>query len=214
MTFLEFINQLEIKLQDPLPGIEAQKKMLPLMEQADRFDQLAMDKAKPGAVLILFYPETSRIYFPLIERPVYEGAHSGQIALPGGKYDPDDPDYQATALREAEEEIGINAAEVKILGLLTQLFIPVSNFLIYPYIGYLKEKPIMKPEPREVARIIPTEVNEIFDPGNYKQRIIKVRSQRLQAPYFDYHGHVVWGATAMILAELYEVVKDLLGSGN
>lgn len=214
MNFFNFINHLTKKLGQPLPGIAAQKRMLPKMEQTDRFDRMAMDNARPGAVLVLIYPNNGDIYFPLIQRPLYEGAHSGQIALPGGKYDKSDGNYRTTALREAEEEIGVKADEVNIIGQLTELFIPVSNFKIYPFIGYLEAKPNMTPEPREVEDIIETNMQVIFEPENFKEKGIEVRSQRLQAPYFDYHQHVIWGATAMILAELYEVTKDWLRRRN
>lgn len=210
MDFLSFISQLQEKLKEPLPGIEAQKLMLPVMEQSDRFDMLAREHAIPGAVLILFYPDHEGTYFPLIQRPVYEGAHSGQVALPGGKYDPGDRDYKHTALREAQEEIGVKAEEVNIIGRLTELFIPVSNFLIYPYIGFTRIKPVMTPEPREVDEIIFAQVNKLFHSASFKQKEITVRSQQLLAPYFDYQGKMIWGATAMILAELYVVLKELL----
>ena len=208
MEFSQLVAHLSIQLKAPLPGIEAQKRMLPVMEQADRFDKLAMDKARPGAVLIVLYPQGNSTYFPLIKRPEYIGAHSGQIALPGGKVDAIDKDFEATALREAEEEVSVNRNDVKILGHLTELFVPVSNFIIYPYVGYLNVAPVLKPEPREVAEIIRADINQIFDPANVKQKEIIVRSQQLQAPYFDYNGHMIWGATAMILAEFSEVVKN------
>jgi 8-oxo-dGTP pyrophosphatase MutT (NUDIX family) len=207
MKFSQLIAHLSKHLQLPLPGIEAQKRMLPVMEQADRFDKQAIDKARPGAVLIVLYPKGNSIYFPLIRRPVYSGAHSGQIALPGGKVDKEDKDFEATALREAEEEIAVNKNDIKVLGHLTELFVPVSNFNIFPFIGYINEAPELKAEPREVAEIIEADILQFFNPVNYKQEEIKVRSQQFKAPYFDYQGHMIWGATAMILSEFYEIIK-------
>ena len=209
MTIERIKELLQEAFTKELPGKDAHVKMAPQPLDLRRFTTSFSEPPKKSGVLLLFYPDASTIYFPLIKRPQYPGAHSGQVALPGGKVEEGDPDVVFTALREAEEEIGIDAGKVEVIGSLTELYIPVSNFLVSPIVGFLDHKPTFVPEQREVARIIPTTLNHLIQPEIVKQTPISLGGGKyLETPYFDIAGEVVWGATAMILSELIQVLKQ------
>jgi 8-oxo-dGTP pyrophosphatase MutT (NUDIX family) len=212
------IDHLKALLQDgftrDLPGKEAHVKMAPQPIDLRRFTTTFADPPKKSGVLLLFYPEEGAVYFPLIKRPQYPGVHSGQVGFPGGKMEPSDPDILFTALREAEEEIGIDAGKVEVLGRLSDLYIPTSNFLVTPVVGFVQEKPSFVPEQREVARIITTELVSLFHPEVQKQTQLAVGGgMYLDTPYFAVEEEVVWGATAMILSELVQVLEQKSGFG-
>lgn len=202
----ELLQQAFIK---ELPGKDAHVRMAPQPLDLRRFTTTFSEPPKKSGVLLLFYPDQGVVYFPLIKRPQYPGVHSGQVGFPGGKMEPSDPDILFTALREAEEEIGINASKVEVLGRLTDLYIPASNFLVSPVVGFVPEKPSFVPEQREVARIIVTEVISLFHPEVRKQTRLAVGGgMYLDTPYFAVEEEVVWGATAMILSELIQVLDQ------
>lgn len=206
---IDFLKELLSKaFQNPLPGMDAHLHMSPLPVDMRRFSPKIPDNHRKSAVLLLFFPEDGKGFFPLIKRPVYPGVHSGQVALPGGKVEPNDPDVYFTALREAEEEIGIEAGKVEVLGRLSDLYIPTSNFLVSPVVGFLAETPYLVPEQKEVARIIRTEVSSIFQPQIRKRTQLDLgRGLQLETPYFEIDGEIVWGATAMILSELIHLLE-------
>jgi 8-oxo-dGTP pyrophosphatase MutT (NUDIX family) len=131
------------------------------------------------------------------------------VSFPGGKVEPSDPDLVYTALREAEEEIGIDAGKVEVVGRLTDLYIPTSNFLVSPILGFLNETPRFVPEAREVDRIIPTAMSMIGHPQIRQRTLVPIGEGRhLETPYFALDGEVVWGATAMILSELLQLLEQ------
>lgn len=209
MDLAKLCAQLQQALAQDLPGREAQLKMSPLPVDWRRFSLDAPATAKKSAVLLLFYPEESGVFFPLIKRPSYPGAHSGQVSFPGGKVDPSDPDLVYTALREAEEEIGIDASKVEVLGRLTDLYIPTSNFLVSPVLGFLNETPRFVPEQREVERILPTALSLVRQPQIRQRTLVPIgEGHQLETPYFALDGEVVWGATAMILSELLQLLEQ------
>ena len=158
-------------------------------------------------MLILLFHQDSKLKIVFIRRSEYVGIHSGQIAFPGGRYEESDEDLQTTALREVEEEIGVKAGAVEILGHLTDLYVPPSNFMVRAYLGYIKEEPQFDIDDREVQEIL------VFDFEHFKhQDVIKVgefkthNSTRLtKAPCFDLEGAVIWGATAMLMSELLDL---------
>ncbi|MCH7401959.1 NUDIX hydrolase [Belliella kenyensis] len=211
MEFDLVIERVQKMMKNPLPGKMGQLMMSPKPVDESRFGSLVPDNVRKGAVLILFYPDDNQAFVPFIKRPSYDGPHGGQVALPGGKQDETDSDLSFTALREAEEEIGVNAANVELIGNLSDLFIPPSNFLVRPYIGFTTEKPNFIPDPYEVERIIPCQVNHLIDKEIRKEGEVVVKGNfKLQAPYFDIDSEMVWGATAMMLGEfmfLWEKVK-------
>ncbi|MEQ9424693.1 MAG: CoA pyrophosphatase [Cyclobacteriaceae bacterium] len=210
MEFSALIKALERRLVLPLPGKNAQVRMAPYHSANQRFNNELSAKARKGAVLILLYPDENRICFPLIQRPKYEGVHSGQIALPGGKFEPEDKNLVQTALRESWEEIGIERDHVSVIGGLSQLFIPVSDFVVHPVIGYVNEVPSLTPDQIEVEHIIEADLNGLLDPQNSSETDIEINaSLNIRAPYFRVNDKIVWGATAMMLAELVEVINEL-----
>jgi 8-oxo-dGTP pyrophosphatase MutT (NUDIX family) len=145
----------------------------------------------------------------LIKRPTYAGVHSGQIAFPGGKMEPEDESLSVTAIREAWEEVGILPEEVKLIGPISDLFVPASNFLVSPIIGYSEKKPLFVPELKEVDRIIETPLELLLHLETRKQRTLEVGGKiKLDAPYFDIENEIVWGATAMILGEFLQVLEN------
>lgn len=208
MEFLEVIEILTSGLKNPLPGIDAHLAMSPRPINMARFNPERPKNHRKGAVLLLFYPDQGEAFFPLIKRPVYEGVHSGQIALPGGKMEEEDPDLIHTALREASEEVGVNPDKVEVIGTMTELYIAPSNFLVTPVIGFSTLKPNFIPEEKEVERIIQTTVRHLTSPEVKKQKTLEIsKSFRLDTPYFDIDQEVVWGATAMILGELLQILE-------
>lgn len=203
------IDGLRELLTQPLPGLGAQAHMAPV----ERVRRAALDPpadAREGAVLILLYPGAEEWQVPLILRPVYEGVHSGQVALPGGKAEPEDKDLVDTALRETEEEIGVARDSIEVLGSLSRLYIPPSNFLVNPVVGFVRELPAFRPDPTEVSGVIEAPVRHFLEDAYRAEKDILVRgTMRIKVPCFVIGGHVVWGATAMMMSEFSEIIRRL-----
>lgn len=165
---------------------------------------------RPGGVLILLYEEGGSIKFPLIRRQEYLGAHSGQISLPGGKSELGEDGIQA-ALREGEEEIGIDRMKPNVLGTLSNFFVIPSNFIITPVVATLDTTPVFKADPYEVAKILSGSIDDLVSENAIKETEIIAGGQfRMMAPHFEIEGEIVWGATAMILNELRTILLELL----
>ena len=200
------------ELAKPLPGLKAQLRMAPKGRLASKYLHPMHGNVRHSSVLILLYPdERKRLHFPLILRTEYDGAHSGQVALPGGKREESDADNRFTALREAQEELGIDPAQVQILGELTELYVWASNYMVYPVVGYSSWRPRFVANAEEVAGFIETDLGRLLhNPEIQTMNLDLNEGLRIQAPYFPVAGKVVWGATAMILGELLEVAERIL----
>ncbi len=200
-----FITTLRTRLNAPLPGREAQFKMA----FAHRVEELRRrltppDNAKTACVLISLWQELGVWHTALIRRTENpRDRHSGQISFPGGRHDLGDGTYARTALREANEEIGIQPEEVEILGALTDLYIPVSNFSVYPFVGLLSKPPAFQLQPGEVEQVFAPPVAYFQDPGTRSTADVVVGQEFLvkEVPCFMLDNRPVWGATAMILSE-------------
>ncbi len=204
-----FTNDLVKRLKLPLPGNSAHLKMASQL----RLDKYKFDfdrtNAIPSSVLILFYPAEDLLKTVFILRPKYDGIHSGQISFPGGKKESDDPTLVETALRESKEEINIEPSTVKVLGTLTELYIPPSNYIVLPVVGCTDKKPDFIADKNEVDKIIETDLESLFDKKLIKEKMIDASGHRIIAPYYDLKGYVLWGATAMILTELLDVIESM-----
>jgi len=209
--FSTFIDQLTNRLQQPLPGEEVQFLMAPVARIRPEQIPAADYHPRKSAVLILLFPVNDTIRMVLIERPVYEGVHSGQIALPGGKFEEKDADLQQTALRETFEEIGVPSGDITIIGKLSDIYINPSNFLVSPFVGYCPRQPEFIGDQREVQSIFTTDVIALSrDAGKAIKTITHSSGYKIKTPYFEIEGFTVWGATAMIISELNAVVREAL----
>lgn len=204
-VFELFINRLKIELNKKLPGINSQNRM----SSSIRFKGNRRLHTKKGSVLILIYPSANLIKTVFIKRTDDNSVHSGQIGLPGGKSENFDSSLIQTALREAKEEIGVNSEDIKVLGSLTSLYIPVSNYSILPVVGYLMYKPVFTPNQNEVKKIIEISLNELINPANKSVKVIKYDDITINAPYYNAKNHHIWGATAMILSEFLEIIERM-----
>jgi 8-oxo-dGTP pyrophosphatase MutT (NUDIX family) len=203
----EFVQWLKARLQQPLPGYEAQKKMM----NVNRPDAShAPATARQSGVLILLYPSAGGdIKLVLIERSADGGVHSGQIALPGGKQENTDANIVETALREAAEEVALNAHKTEVLGRLSSLYIPVSNFVVNPVLAICNEEPQLIPSEYEVARIIHLPLSTAFS----RKEMVEVNASGLNLTirtiaYMMADNTFIWGATAMILSELEVMLQE------
>lgn len=201
-----FISNLSLELKKTLPGESVQNKMSPIV----RGDLNLTLPFREAAVLILLYPEKKKPATLFIKRTEYDGVHSGQISFPGGRNEKNDLSMGMTALRETEEEIGINSQKIKLIGQLTSLHIPVSNTKVYPFVGFIEKKQTYTADPLEVEYIIEAPIEEIINPLIVKSEKMKIRDIELEVPYFDISGHQIWGATAMILSEFIEIARGAL----
>jgi 8-oxo-dGTP pyrophosphatase MutT (NUDIX family) len=205
-----FFEKLQQRLLQPLPGFAAHQKMINQTRLSDYYNILPNEKTRKSAVLILFYPDNSQWHIPMILRPSYEGVHSGQVGFPGGKQEDTDADLIATALRETYEEIGIDKSYVNIVGVLSEIFVFASNFMLLPVVGYVSEKPAFLPDSREVAQLLQIPVKELFEENRIKETTIRLHNNiSIKTPYYDLGGQIVWGASALILSELIAILTEM-----
>ncbi|HEX7493288.1 MAG TPA: CoA pyrophosphatase [Bacteroidales bacterium] len=202
-----FVSNLKYEIRKGLPGTEIQWQMASSDRMLKNFPRVPGKNARIAAVLILLYPDNGSIHTVFIQRPDYDGVHGGQISFPGGKNEPEDESVIMTALREAHEEIGIDPSKVNVIETLTPLFIPVSNMIVTPVIGWIKEKPVFIHQPEEVVFIIDADLKKLLDPGIVKVKPFEIRGEMIEVKYFDYEGNTIWGATAMILHELLIILR-------
>ncbi|NMH27789.1 NUDIX hydrolase [Flavobacterium silvaticum] len=214
MDFKDFLTLLPDFKSAGLPADKAHALLSPpermrLMQSID-FNSISPREA---AVMLLVYPRNDKACFVLILRNSYEGVHSSQMALPGGKKESFDLDFGQTALRETHEEVGIEPDHIQIVRELSAVYIPPSNFMVHPFLGISQEELIFKPDPREVAGIVEVSLDDFLSDS----ALIEVTrptsyATELKVPAFRIDGHIVWGATAMILSEFKEVIKTLIKS--
>ncbi len=210
MSNNSMIPFLEEQLQKPLPGKPAQYKMatktrMPFKEKITPVD------VRLASVLCLLYPKNGQLHLPLIQRVITKrDKHSGQMSFPGGKIETTDKSYQAGALREANEEIGVVTADIKILGALTPLYIPASNFKVFPFVGCLDYVPTFIPQLTEVAEVVEVSLTELIAPETLKYKSMQFKDKYTvkNVPYFDVNGKTVWGATAMMLSEFLAIINQ------
>lgn len=191
-------------LSSPLPGEKAQRLMAP------RFRGEFFHEADPteAAVTILMYPFTGKLFLALIKRNEYPGHHSAQISFPGGTREAGDDSLEDTARRETCEELGIPDT-MKILGSLTPLYIPVSNNLVTPFVGWLEHRPDFQPDASEVQYIIETSIETLTDPQNMREEKMYSHGTDIAAPCYLVNEEFVWGATAMILSEYLQLASRM-----
>ena len=199
-----FKERLSDQLNKGLPGFDAQKLMSPsIRKHALKTSDPTI--ARDSSVLLLFYPKNGQLYLPFIKRTSGNTSHSGQISLPGGKYEESDKNRTVTAIRETNEELGVDCKKIKILGYLTELYIPVSDFMVLPVLGFCEKRPEFKMNQFEVEEVIEMPVQELLAKENINEFSFDKNGLTIHAPYFNAKGHKVWGATAMILSELREI---------
>ncbi len=189
-------------LAQKLPGAASHKKLLP-PDRELTVSAEELQHAKKSSVLLLLFQEKDELMTCLIKRPKHMKFHPGQVAMPGGRIEKGETELQ-TALRETEEEIGIAADKIEILGSLSELYVSVSRFLIHPFVGWLKEKPQFTVNSAEVEKII------LFPVSKYKNTFEQVELNtvigKIKVPCIKQDDEILWGATAMILSEFYDVV--------
>lgn len=196
------------RLSFPLPGLGSHLKLAP----EHRADELAAftdeNNARKSAVMILLFHENEKLKVIYIRRSFYVGIHAGQIAFPGGRYEEADGDVRITALREVEEEIGISPDKIEVLGRLTDIYVPPSNFLISTFVGYLAEKPHYTPDAREVAEVIEVDMDDFLaqDVIQEKEFLVPSAGKSVKALYYKVPNADIWGASAMVTSEFLDVL--------
>ncbi|SDG83795.1 NUDIX domain-containing protein [Psychroflexus sediminis] len=194
-----------------LPGESFHYQLAPLFRQDElqRIDLTEKDPKYAGVVSLL-YPKNGEAFMAFILRKTYKGVHSNQIGFPGGRYEEVDKDLMQTALRETEEEIGVSSTAIQIIKPLTQLYIPPSNFLVHPYLSIVEVEPIFVLQQSEVENLIEIPLSVCLDKSNFHTEIIDASyAKNVEVPAYNFNGHVVWGATAMILSEIRELFSRL-----
>ncbi|MBC2840177.1 CoA pyrophosphatase [Robiginitalea sp. SC105] len=210
MNFVDFSDSIAKIKNLPLPGHPAHFEMAPEMRVRE-LEHLGPAGKRPrkAGVLALFYPGPgAEANLLLIRRPAYPGVHSDQVSLPGGKMERTDRDLMYTALREAEEEVGVPPGEVSVIRPLSPLYIPPSNFEVSPFLGMSPGRPAFRKQESEVAALIEVPLSHLLsDDYLVTRRMTTSYARDIEVPAFLLEGHVVWGATAMMLNELKRLLK-------
>jgi 8-oxo-dGTP pyrophosphatase MutT (NUDIX family) len=206
--FASFVTQLSAAIEAGLPGRWAHKKMAHVGREI--LDKIPPPTVKKSAVLILLYPYEGLIKIVFIRRSATEkGNHAGQIAFPGGGMEPFDSHLSQTALRETEEEVGIAKNHISLIGSLTPIYIPISNYLTNPYVGVMHTPPIFLADKNEVDEVFTCSLNDLLHPDSKTtiRTYIKIVDKDLEIPCYKIEDKIIWGATAMMIAEL-EVIME------
>lgn len=207
--FPDLIAGLSQRMQQPLPGLDIQMEMSPPHRGRPTAKEIAAKNPRMAAVLLLLYPHEENTKLVMIQRPVYAGVHSGQISLPGGAYENHDSDLAATALRESREELGIVSESLKLLGPLSALYIPPSNFMVHPYVAITHERPHFVPQPEEVAEVLEFKLVDFLERNNQITKKIQLPQLHFDTPAYRIGQHEIWGATAMIMREFAELTAAI-----
>ncbi|MCH2033563.1 MAG: CoA pyrophosphatase [Tenacibaculum sp.] len=210
MKFSHFKDQINLLKTKPLGGLESQFKLVPELRIKISEEKIKNSNPRKAAVMALFYPdEQNKTTFLLTQRASYNGTHSAQISFPGGKYDQEDDNMRQTALRELEEEVGVFRNSVEVIRQLSDTYIPPSNFMVTPFIGFLDEKPSLIPN-EEVAKLIEIEAAALLNEENISSIVMETSYMKeIEVPCFKFYDHVVWGATAMMLSEIKDLMKEI-----
>lgn len=213
MNFEDFLKSIPKIKNIPLPAEASQFKMMPgyRMSFIDAYKK-SMAQAKQSAVLALFYPDMEyQTKLALILRKTYKGVHSAQIGFPGGKMERTDRDLMDTALRETHEEIGVLPQNIRVVKTLTQVYIPPSNFSVQPFMGFTDSLPRFTLQEEEVEALLQVPLTDFLDDTKIIQAKVQTSFHTTAlVPAFDLQGHVVWGATSMMLSEVKDMLKVVL----
>jgi 8-oxo-dGTP pyrophosphatase MutT (NUDIX family) len=209
------IVEIENALKRPLPGKKGQFIMAPGYRPDYETEEVMKFNPRIGGVLLLLAPGDDEIKIILTLRKQYLGTHSGQMSFPGGKREETDMDMTHTALRETHEEIGIAPQQIKVIGQLTELYIPPSNFLVYPTVGVLQEGASFAKQIDEVEEIVPIPLSFFLDEKSRGTTKIKVMGNtQVDVPAYNYDKYTIWGATAIMLSEFVYLLKDTINNGK
>ena len=201
--------EIESSLNKKLPGNRAHQRMISYARPSAEVIRALNANPKQSAVLILLYQKNNEFYLPLIRRPEYDGVHSRQIGLPGGQKEKSDKNLIETAVRETNEEIGADKKHIRILGSLTEIYIPPSNFLVQPIVGYYSETTKFKPDLREVSKLLSLSLRDLLN-SKITQKKIRIRKDENKTSVSCYivENEIVWGATSMMLNEFKTLLEE------
>ena len=205
------IEEIKNALKRPLPGKKGQYLMAPGYRPDYDLDEVMKFNPRIGGVLLLLDPYGDELNVIFTLRKQYDGTHSGQMSFPGGKQEAADTDLTTTALRETDEEIGVSHQQISVIGRLSELYIPPSNFLVYPTVGVLTGKTIFKKEEDEVEEIVEIPLSFFLDEKNRSKTAIKVMGDTtVEVPAYLYKGYTIWGATAIMMSEFVCLLTEKL----
>ena len=210
-TFEETVTFLRRRLGRSLPGPASHARMAPLRD--DGLERLRVEgrACREAGVLALLYPRSEEAHLLVTVRRGHLAQHAGQVSFPGGRRESDEPLLQ-TALRETQEEVGLDPREIEVLGALTPLYIPPSNFCVYPFVGFTKIEPDLVPHDYEVERIVHVPLRRFLAPDNVVEEEWLVRGEPTRVPFFNVEGLRIWGATAMMISELAALFEETADS--
>lgn len=206
--FFLFVEALKNKLADPLPGLSHQLLMAPPYREVPSESWVKAQNPRPAAVLVCLTEKEGQTCLIFTKRRSYPGVHSDQVSFPGGKYETEDGSLRATALRESQEEIGISLNQTQIIGALTPLYIPPSNFLVHPFVAVAIQEAPWRVQEAEVAALLEIPMAYLLRAESRESRHLHLGEQTREVPGFVWHEHFIWGATAMMLSEFLGVVRS------
>ena len=210
MMFEAFAQRLKLRLTGPLPGPDLHARMAPPHRESIDVDRARNRPHKEGAVLVLLYPSVDGLAGDVSTVFTVRRAdlrhHGGQISFPGGRRESGES-LEMAAIREAEEEVGIDRTMIDVIGLLTPLFIPPSQFIVHPFVAVTNTSPEFRVEEREVERILEVPISRLRDPSSRQMQEWEIRGEKSQVPCFKIGESKIWGATAMITSELLELIS-------
>jgi 8-oxo-dGTP pyrophosphatase MutT (NUDIX family) len=204
---MDLLEVLKAELTQSLPGIRAQRRMAPKGRKFTKTPSIKKNAAV--SLVIVDYPEIQNSEILLIKRPEYEGPHSGQVSFPGGKQEIEDGEPLVTAIRECEEETGVLLKTEFLAGQLTPLYIPVSKYMVYPFVFIYKSVPYFKIDKKEVRYIIEFPVSALLDKKLKQTTNLSIQGKSYSVPYYNIKNELVWGATAMIMSEFIEIISKI-----
>lgn len=200
-------NEFLAKLTAELPGFDAQKALMPPGRVDLTLEEIEAKKPLRAGVLVHVYQGRDDLHLLLMMRAPFESLHSGQISFPGGILEASDADLQQTAIREAQEEVGLNPDTYQMVGRLSPLYIPPSNAYVEPYISFGDQPPRLRLEAHEVTLTFTVPLEELISGQLLDQALVETAQGTLNVPAYVYEGRVIWGATAMMIAELVALLR-------